>query len=159
MKLIHYSVEPLGVLKDTEQTEWQMKPHGLWFSVRDAWKRWCEAEDFCLEALKYETEIRLAENANLIHLSTPKQVLDFHEEYVIHDRDWQLNFGTRGYRVDWRAVQKNFQGIVIAPFYRGFGLMDAPTWYYAWDCDSGCIWDVACVEKGEVKCSKLPLNV
>jgi hypothetical protein len=51
--------------------------------------------------------------------------------------------------INWAGVAKDYQGVIIAPFVWDRRLHDAYSWYYTWDCASGCIWDAAAIERVE----------
>src|ERR1019366_6375474 len=97
MKLIHYSNEIIPVLEHRDYAQedlpWQAKPNGFWVSVETQedghynWKEWCEDEKYCLENLKYPHEVILIEDANILHLKTAQEILDFSKKYPSKIRD------------------------------------------------------------------------
>lgn len=65
------------------------------------------------------------------------------------------------YTIDWFQVVRNFPGIIIAPYLwerRNSNRSNWDScWYYGWDCASGCIWDLRCIESFQmVEEMKLP---
>lgn len=144
MELIHYSAKPLLHIKSVEQfaEPSPYKPRGLWLSVEDGfgWKQWCERERFQLGNLKVVTKIRLLESAPVLKISTPSELDAFHKEFAIVNQST-----TAGYeRVDWKSVAKEWSGIIIAPYIHKRRL--ELSWYYGWDCSSGCIWDSSTIQ-------------
>lgn len=139
VRLIHYSKEPLAKVHDVDaqgSIRGIGKPHGLWVSVEGEydWPAWCNAEKFGLERLAIQTEVVLAEDADILLISNVGELDEFHRLYG----------GGTSYDVNWRAVEKLFDGIIIAPYLWERRLSEI-RWYYAWDCASGCIWKARAV--------------
>jgi hypothetical protein len=40
--------------------------------------------------------------------------------------------------IDWKQVAREFAGIEIAPYQ--WDRRHTLSWYYGWDCASGCVW-------------------
>lgn len=151
MRLLHYSNNKIQKLND-DKYEYlcaglQSKPTGLWVSVegKDDWKEWCSKEDFQVDRLKFVHEITLKEDANILHLKTAKEIRDFGKKYPSKDKQHVriLKF----YHLDWGSVKQKYQGIIIAPYQWQCRLKKETSWYYGWDCASGCIWDLSCIEE------------
>lgn len=134
----HYSETPIDRLDMNYHyvSQERFKPTGLWYSApcgEDGWEHWCEAEDFGLGKHKHLLEVDLS-RVLVLRLST--DILCFHEKYGLDER----------YEVDWDAVAKKFSGIEIAPYQWSLRLDSKVSWYYPWDCASGCIWDLSIVK-------------
>lgn len=163
MKLIHYSsVEfELEIRKYNQNcVMWNAKPSGFWFSVEgiseedQTWKSWCEGEKFNLEGLEVSYEIILKENANILHLKTHEEILDFGKEYPYVKPQWDNPKDRRicgTYELDWHKVKEKYLGIIIAPYQWSCRLHREVSWYYGWDCASGCIWDLTCIQELKLK--------
>lgn len=154
MRLIHYSPRIIESLEDRpyyqEDLSWQAKPNGLWISVEgdklgENWKEWCETEEFCVENLKHSYEILLKEDARILHLKTPEEIFEFTKKYPLRIRGWDADSDT--YQLEWFEVKKKYQGIIISPYQWPCRLSLESCWYYGWDCSSGCIWDLKCIDK------------
>jgi len=143
-RLIHYSVKPVELLKPMQPgTRHNGKPAGLWVSVEgeDDWRAWCEGEHWNLEALAFEHEVTLSASATILRLRDSRDIDRFCERYAEPaPRRERLT-------IAWPAVAKEYQGIIIAPYCWERRLSDHCLWYYGWDCASGCIWDVAAIER------------
>jgi len=139
----HYSKEPLRrVLPAPEQPApgecrpgvGAGKPVGLWFSVGDAWRKWCREND-------YETDGGVAVRTELSLDPGRFLVIDGYGKLMDFDREWSAPTGSgmSSCRIDWRGVAARWGGIVIAPYVweARYELL----WYYGWDCASGCVWD------------------
>ena len=115
-----------------------MKPHGLWLSVQgeDDWKSWCEAEQFNLESFKHTYQIILHDNADILHISTLKEIDAFSKHYAKPIAGINLPY----VYIDWVEVAKDYDGIIIAPYLHKRRYTDHTFWYWGWDCASGCIW-------------------
>jgi|ERR1700722_5357056 len=137
-KLIHFSHEPLVSIKNKRQflNQYEMKPQGLWVSVGGDWKTWCEDNSFNLNCFNYQTEIVLKDDAAILTLASPSDIDGFTRQYR-HNK-WAIK---------WWEVAKKFSGIVIAPYCWECRLTPETSWYYTWDCASGCIWDNQAVKE------------
>lgn len=51
------------------------------------------------------------------------------------------------YELDWLKVKQKYQGIIIAPYQWKCRMAQETKWYYGWDCASGCIWDLDCIDE------------
>lgn len=153
MKLIHYSPELIEALDDRKYDQNNMpfhhKPNGLWISVHGScdWKNWCENENFSLENLRYSYEISVKKNANILYISTPEELYEFTKKYPFSTRQFDMDYDT--YQIDWYKVKSKYQGIIIAPYQWDCRLSLESNWYYSWDCASGCLWDLKCIDKFE----------
>lgn len=112
------------------------KPEGLWISdesADDGWSSWASGEDYTIGSNAFVVE--LAPDASILSLTSEAAILDFHRTYSIGERGWD---------VDWTAVAQRWQGITITPYQWGLRLSQV-SWYYTWDCASGCIWDAKAI--------------
>ncbi len=140
---MHYSAKPLGVLYSVlgqpDIRNAFQKPYGFWISVEgaDDWKSWCESEGFGGDRLVMETEIELAEDASILWLRSREELIAFTKTYGV---DIGMFYSCQA--IDWHRVASEYQGIVIAPYQWSSRLDTFTSWYYGWDCASGCIWDV-----------------
>jgi hypothetical protein len=151
IKLTHYSKTPVETLDYFKKYIIEIdaallptsfkKPVGLWVSVDEeyGWKEWCLIEGFRLESLSYKYEVVLKSNANVIILTTKEEIIDFSAKYFKKGEYW---FDSK---LDWAKVKETYQGIIITPYQDG--LDEEYSWYYGWDCASGCIWDVSCIKE------------
>lgn len=143
MEFRHYAEDT--VLLDRSRKYFQerprshTKPVGLWVSVKGEydWHWWCTEEDFRTERLAVEHHVTLG--GNILVLDRPDDLLDFQTTYGVEDRGY--------YAIDWPRVAHWYDGIVIAPYHWQHRL--SLSWYYTWDCASGCIWNLDAVEKWE----------
>lgn len=144
MILKHFSAQPIPQIIPKYHTENNgvHKPTGFWVSVGDSWKQWCESEDWGLDGLRYEYTVRLKKDANILYISTPKQIDDFTKEYSFVPYPNIKDYLS----INWEAVYDKYQGIIIAPYIHERRLTSHTHWYYGWDCASGCIWDTSAIE-------------
>lgn len=155
MKLIHYSRQPIARLRSRRQCGKRVrndKPNGMWVSVENSnhsWHDWCIAEDFSIAALQFPHRVELAPDANILLLDTDDKILAFGEQYhnppeyaseLLKKCTWFIN---------WRAVVKKYQGIIISPYSWTLRLDHRCSWYYGWDCASGVIWNKRAIAKLE----------
>lgn len=141
MTLSHYAEKPV-VLVDrsyNQPSKPHFKPNGLWVSVDgdDDWMNWCKREGFRTETLRFRHVVSLADRAKILNLNTEKAIRTFTVRFQV---DYP---GISSYRqIDWQAVSSKWQGIIIAPYCWSLRLDPKCSWYYSWDCASGCIWDL-----------------
>ena len=136
--LLHYSETPFTLEPRTYHQEVHFKPNGLWLSVGEDWKRWCESEDWGLGRLVTRYQVTLTDNARILQLSTPEDIDAFTVQFMWEHMD-----------IDWPEVAARYQGIIIAPYQYTRRLAPNTTWYYPWDCASACIWDLAAIHSIE----------
>lgn len=123
------------------------KPRGLWVSVPGQdpdWPNWCHNEEYGDPFTWDAHRIVLAEDANLLHLAGAKALDEFTEQFS----DERLNRDLPGHPyhhggINWGLVARAFQGIVITPYC--WSRRHQLSWYYGWDCASGCIWDLSAI--------------
>lgn len=147
MRLLHYTREPLGAIRSMEQrpadSEY-LKPRGFWFSVEGEhdWQAWCECENYD-PGQKLVYELTLREDARVCKLVYPEDIPIFSQRYLVP-------LAGRSYHatgLDWQKLAQKFDGIVIAPYQWEHRL--TYSWYYGWDCASGCIWNADAIERVE----------
>ena len=154
MKLIHYanaefSLEPKEY--DQELLTWKAKPNGLWVSVqgKDDWKNWCESEEFRVENLAVSYEVKLKKNANICYLKSKEELFDFTKKYPSKTRVFDPDSDT--YQLNWSEISEHYQGIIIPKYLWECRLALESSWYYGWDCASGCIWDLECIKEFKLR--------
>lgn len=154
-RLIHYSRQPLEGVNDGGLIEMKAqplqphaKPAGLWVSVEgeDDWLSWCRAERFAPDRFGHATLVELEEGPNVLRLATAGAIDDFTEEF---GRDFRIGPVFTWKAIDWPAVSARYDGIVIAPYQWSRRLHERTSWYYTWDCASGCIWRARAVARLE----------
>jgi hypothetical protein len=151
MRLIHYTEKEFELeprVYDQAKLKWYAKPHGFWVSVEgeDDWKEWCEKENFRTEGLLVSYDVILKENAKILHLKTTYEIIEFTK---IYNRSTRPCFDT--YEINWVKLKDLYQGIIIAPYQWDCRLALETSWYYTWDCASGCIWDLDCIEEFKLR--------
>lgn len=149
MLLLHYSAKPLGEIRDAaEQPPAHFKPVGLWVSVEgpDDWPSWCMSEQWGLESLRYAHEIDLHPAAKILHLKNASDI-DSMKRYYRTSAQAPPQDAPSYHSIDWRPVAEEYDGIIIAPYNWNRRLHHQTSWYYTWDCASGCIWRACAIER------------
>lgn len=174
MKFYHFSKEKLVLDRNYEYKFYEYmplnKPVGLWISVNgyNGWESFCRSEEYNLEALTYKSTVILNPNANIIKLSKVKDFENFYHTYKVDDKTVEELFGmvndkkaieavkflTRQRSINWKLVQEDYQGIIIERYSNN--ITWNYRWVYGWDCISGCIWDLSCIDN--VKTRKNPYH-
>jgi len=142
----HHSARPVERVRSVAQKvgETGRKPSGFWISRDgdDSWEAWCRSEEYWIGSLAVRHEVRLAEHASILSLSTAKELEGFTEQYGLPEA-W-ASYSIK--MIDWSRVAAEYSGIMIVPYIWSCRL-DGPAsgWYYSWDCASGCIWDASAI--------------
>jgi hypothetical protein len=120
-----------------------IKPVGLWISVdgEDDWLNWCKRENWGLERLSRRYRIFLRPDHNIRILTDVSSILDFSKEFAVEPPSTTLLY--------WDRIKRLYQGLIISPFQFNLHICCDCSWYYGWDCESGCIWDVDAIERYE----------
>lgn len=143
MRLVHFSKSNTLDLRSADQpTAPHMKPNGLWVSVEsadDAWSKWCEAEDWGLGS--HEFTIEPTTDANILYLRTAADIQAFTTQFSI-----KLEGCKFAMFIDWIAVANKYDGIIITPYQWSMRMNSDASWYYGWDCASGCIWNASAMK-------------
>ena len=152
MNLSHYTSadEPLKLQKNhiyslhkQRREQELLKPTGLWISVdgEDDWPSWCNRNDWAPERLSRRYKIWLKPEHNIKILASVDSILEFTKHYRT-DSYYTFN-------LYWPLIRQSYQGLIISPFQWDLHLCSDCSWYYSWDCESGCIWDVSSIERYE----------
>jgi hypothetical protein len=151
MLLRHYSHSPVHFAdledrfqsKDGGERGGVYKPDGLWVSpvTEDGWAAWCRAESYSLGGFVYDVEIDLK---RILLIDTVYGIDKFSEQYGFDIFPGNNRVGSR--LIDWIKVSKKYDGIIIIPYQYSRRLERYATWYYGWDCASGCIWKTRAIK-------------
>lgn len=141
MRLLHYTAEPFTLDRSRSYDEAHRidKPRGLWVSVEgeDDWESWCRSEDFRPESLSHVTEVVLTADANVLVISNPDELRGLTARFPLDVGDLYP---------DWARIKSTYDGIIVAPYQWSCRLATEVTWYYTWDCASGCVWNLAAID-------------
>ena len=145
MTFYHWSDDPIELDPFCEYKQKPLcKPSGLWFDVDGAWKTWCKHNDFREMTLKHCYEVIIPDSHDILKITNAEQLDDFTE--MFRDRT-QIAVVS----LDWPTITQIFDAIVIAPYIWSRRLYISTTWYYGWDCASGCVWNLNGVSLQEKK--------
>ena len=120
----------------TNDYEGGRKPGGLWLSDETGlgWKQWCVAEHYSPCSYRHDFEVDVT---GVIHLKSFSEILAFTGTYILDRESRYLQ------RIDWSRVKNSACGLVITPFNYDAHWFEDASWYYGWDCASGCFWDLS----------------
>lgn len=141
-RLVHFADRALTRVEAARQNanlSTYGKPRGLWVSdeaAEQSWSQWCADENFRDTSRQVATEVTLAADHDLLWLSSALDLHRFTDAFGVPNR-----YGDRA--INWGAVAAGHSGIVITPYV--WEARRNLSWYYGWDCASGCIWDPSCV--------------
>lgn len=135
MNLFHYTKNPLVFDRERRYAQrCDEKPKGLWVSVGDEWAEYCRSEEWREDTLAHRVQIHLRPDARILVIQDGPGLLRF-----------DIDFGDVA-GINWEAVAREYQGIIIAPYLHEYRLSKKVPWYYDWDIASGCIWDLNAIE-------------
>ena len=146
MRFLHYSPRPLS-LGDLYQPAEKLvgsKPRGIWLSVGDEWRRWCEERSHNLHRLEYEYEVVLRDSASMISITRPEEIDSF-------GRAYSASPGRTVRHVRWGDLSRRHDGIIIAPYFREKAEDKRSEWYSKWNCACACVWNVSAI--GDMRCT------
>jgi hypothetical protein len=138
MILSHFSSIPIEKIYPVQQSTESLirKPSGFWVSVdgEQDWPTWCASEQFinCEKQMHYR--VMLSQEHNVLILKTIEEMHEFNNRFRRPVPEMPFGY------ISWDRVAENYAGIIIAPYQWDLRLEDDFSWYYGWDCASGCIW-------------------
>lgn len=141
MRRIHNTASSKINLKRIYGFSDHYKPRGLWYSIEDEWREWCQSE--MPQWIKPNWFSLDLDMDGILVIQSVSDLLRFQKKYRILEPYPQIS---------WESVKKDYRGIEIQNYYelRRFfnslpgGFRDY-MWIYGWDINSGCIWDLSCV--------------
>lgn len=144
MNLSHFSNKPLGKIRSVPQdgeTGNLFKPRGLWVSVdgETDWPAWCKSENFGNPDGQYHYRVDLSDDAKILFLKTANDIRGFTKQYSASHPAIPSSPYTMF--INWVEVAKKHAGLIITPYQWSCRMEEDTSWYYPWDCASGCIWD------------------
>lgn len=144
MNLSHFSWKHITEAYSVDQIGTDFKPRGLWVSVdgEDDWPSFCERENFRNLNTQAHYRVHLSEDANIRYVTTEHELIEFHDEFS----DTLISSLPRP---DWSRVAEQYQGVIFSPYQWSMRL-NGPTWYYGYDCASGCLWSKEAVQSIEL---------
>jgi len=123
------------------------KPIGLWYGYDSNWVDWSNSFNYDVKKNMIRIEI---DTTNLLTIKTVKELLLFTKSYRrAFNGNKFLKF------IDWKKVAKDYSGIEILNYHvlkskcRTLGVL-GEIWFFLWDIDSGCIWDLSILKKHEI---------
>lgn len=120
------------------------KPVGFWITddTDDCWRSWCVGEGFMLDGLTHKHQVELDER-NVLILRSEGEVHDFSQKYGV-PKHWGTGEKYTDWCIDWERVVQERDGLIITPYL--WSLRMDLSWYYTWDCASGCIWNADAIQ-------------
>jgi hypothetical protein len=146
MILEHYSdATRIDLTRPTPDQRGAAKPVGLWLSVPSD----CDWPGFCVENYPQRLSperhlVTLRGDADLLVLDSHEAVLGLAARFP-DPRSRSVNPRYHD-TVDWAAVAREYDGIVIPTYQRDMWRHIEANWYYTWDCSCACIWNMDAIE-------------
>ena len=140
MNLRHYSDKPIKEIYSCVQ-DCVDKPKGFWVSDESdmGWREWSK-ENFG----DVEYSVIIKEDSNILYITNSREIEKFTEDFSCYPyKNVRLQF------INWQKVSEHYDGIIITPYIWSHRMDEKTTWYYGWDCASGCIWNKEAIERIE----------
>lgn len=141
----HYSSKVVTLDRQRTYPPDTFKPVGLWYSAPcdgDGWEHWCRSNDWGNYRLLKHKHLLTLDLSCILTIRNGSEFDAFENSHGhLQPRGPSLE------RIDWAKLTGGGQyaGIEIAPYQWSRRLREGSTWYYPWDCASGCIWDLSAV--------------
>jgi hypothetical protein len=146
-EFLHYTRNPDLKIDPDWKYRHSDKPGGLWLSVGTSWDDWCrhvfsEEKDLMRLACAYSVDLDTSGFLEVTGGLSARQLgWDFPARAILPD-EWDPRYAM----VDWGAIAKCYTGILFYPYpVSVFSFESAPLWYYAIDCDSAVVFDLAAI--------------
>ena len=121
-----------------------LKPNGLWYDINRSWLEWCRNNDMHEFIHRHVHKIEFIDD-----LPRPLLVIDTQTKLRLFMSNYQVGDGITAIQwIDWQGVSETYCGIELRNYhslkryidrrYGDFSLL--PLWFFAWDCDSGCLF-------------------
>jgi hypothetical protein len=141
LRLLHYTEHPWPKrLKwcDRAPVDEIFKPSGIWVTTEgeDSWFNWCIGERFNIERLQFVHRVHLRAGARICWIMTVEELDAFTAKYGVSPYP-----GGARIWIDWRRVMTTYDGLIIPEYFWERRNHFETSWYYTWDCASGCIWN------------------
>ncbi len=169
VKYYHWSSGPVRLQKRIYLQSGHPKPNGFWFDVNEEWRRWCEADRFRPETLRYRHTVTLLDSSRILFLRRARDIDAFTRKYgrnlsariqFLQSTDDRYAFTSKygqdligdiqkqfSHYIMWEEVAAKHSGIIIVPYSPSRSL--SYIWYYGWHCASGCVWDTNIIRLGK----------
>jgi hypothetical protein len=117
------------------------------------WAQWFydNEQDQFYNRLKHKYNVVLQTDAKILFIDTKQKLIEFTDEYK--KPDTRYSTGTRfscsdetmwESIIDWMQVTSRYDGLLISPYQHSIRWQYK--WYYGFDCASGCIWNLSCID-------------
>lgn len=119
------------------------KPIGLWYGFGTSWIDFIRREMPERETehvFKIEVEYN---STDMLTIDNDNTFLWFSKRYK--DPENEDRFGNN--KINWPEVTKKYKGIEFPKYFNKYRNDPEHSWYYPWDVESGCIWDLSAVKK------------
>lgn len=135
MNRIHTSELPIHRVdrKPVIQTNITDRPNGFWYDLNGDWNRFCNESGNLQWIYRHNYKVDISK-ANILTLSSLAQVQSF--AMVYGDK------GRFNVFINWQKVAMCYDGIEVQQYKPQWFSDIYSSWFYLWDCASGCIWNM-----------------
>lgn len=150
MKLFHFTPTKIELNKNrrylkSSQSTTARKPSGFWVSVEYSWRE--QMRDVIPSFFGHAYAVNLKPN-NILYISSEQDFDNFLEKYSYEYEPFKHSFGKYfNNAIDWLKLAADYDGIIFTDYFHK--RRNDYSWYYAWDCAGGCIWNLECIDNIE----------
>lgn len=146
MKRVHNTNAAEIDLTRRYRQEKHFKPRGLWYGIDGDWIRWCKSDmPKWIKPNNFSVDVR---KANILVLRTDADMLRFTEQYGLAVVPGLTSMSLY---INWPSLALSYDGVEIPKYLWRWRLDQRAPWYYAWDCASGCAWNLDKVKVGKME--------
>ncbi len=161
-KLTHYTNKkdkklllkgiPKRCLSGFPKQNLSLKPSGIWISVNGSWENWLDGNWESWLKGKVCLKVELAEDINLFVIKSKQQFLNKYKELIGKDflnLEIIEKFDMNNFH---QKLKEHYDGMMLLaePFYK-HRLDINFMYFYSWDCESICVWNIDKIKFKEIK--------
>lgn len=121
--------------------KFEHKPKGLWLSDETelGWSKWTSDQNFRTNTMAERTTFDC--NLDNWAVLNDREMIDiFTKRFTARHEFGEMHLDF----MNWAEIMDRFSGILITPYC--WGSRTKHSWYYGWDCASGCVWDLSTIK-------------
>jgi hypothetical protein len=137
MERVHASHRPIARLRRRRQWHW-LKPTGLWYAAGTGTEWLTAAREMWGPGHRYRHfyDVTFVDQSLVLVIAKTAELRAFTAEYAERSSaaaETSLRFAY----IDWARVAEDFDAVEVVPYLWSCRL--EYSWYYGWDCASGCV--------------------
>lgn len=137
---------------DMKEKVGNMKPLGFWLSVNESWEKWLDGNWDSWTNGKVCLNVELNENINVFVIKSKEQFLDEFKRLTGKEYSNLNMIGQFSLQDFHKKLKDKYDGmwLLSEPFWK-HRTDDDFMYFYAWDCESICVWNKEKIKFFEVE--------